>query len=87
MAELLNGARNKIEYNKLRLKIEHIRVIPVDENISDIFISLVEKYSLSHHIGIPDTFIAATSLFYNVELYTLNQKDFKFIPNLKLYHK
>ena len=29
--------------------------------------------------------IAATAIYYHIELFTLNVKDFKFIPNIKLY--
>ncbi|GHT41156.1 hypothetical protein FACS189437_07700 [Bacteroidia bacterium] len=32
-----------------------------------------------------DAFIAAIAIFHNFELYTLNVKDFIFIPGLKLY--
>lgn len=36
-------------------------------------------------LSIPDALIAATALVYDVELYTLNLKDFCFIPGLILY--
>jgi len=42
-------------------------------------------YSLSHRPSIPDMLIAATAVNDNFELYTLNTKDFKFIPNMRLY--
>ena len=32
-----------------------------------------------------DALIAATAIFHNAELFTLNRKDFAYIPNLKLY--
>jgi predicted nucleic acid-binding protein len=32
-----------------------------------------------------DAFIAATALFLNIQLFTFNNKDFRFITNLKLY--
>lgn len=34
---------------------------------------------------LPDALIAATALVHNLELYTLNAKDFRFISNLQLY--
>jgi len=40
---------------------------------------------LSHKLKLPDAQIAATALFHNAELFTLNRKDFAYIPNLKLY--
>ena len=44
------------------------------------------NYSLSHKLTIPDALIAATALANDLELYTLNIKDFRFIENLRLYH-
>jgi tRNA(fMet)-specific endonuclease VapC len=86
-AELLYGARDKAETNKIKKYIQFIRLIPANSEISELFVELINKYSLSHRIGIPDTFIAATALHYNLSLYTLNSKDFKFISNLNLYVK
>jgi hypothetical protein len=45
----------------------------------------MEQYSLSHKLSLPDALIAATALVYDVPLYTMNLKDFRFIPKLKLY--
>jgi tRNA(fMet)-specific endonuclease VapC len=45
----------------------------------------MENYALSHKLAIPDTLIAATALTHDLDLYTLNQKDFCFISNLRLY--
>jgi predicted nucleic acid-binding protein len=84
-AELLFGARDKVEYVKIRKYIDFLRVIPINLQICELFLNLIEKYALSHRIGIPDTFIAATALYYDIELFTLNKKDFKFIPGIKLF--
>ena len=46
---------------------------------------LMSRYSLSHKVSIPDMLIAATAISHELELYTLNTKDFKFIPELNLY--
>jgi predicted nucleic acid-binding protein len=48
-------------------------------------VNLVKTYCLSHKLELADALIAATAIHHNVELYTLNRKDFVFIPNLKLY--
>jgi len=45
----------------------------------------MSRYSLSHKVSIPDMLIAATAISHDLELYTLNTKDFKFIPELNLY--
>ena len=48
-------------------------------------VNMVKQYCLSHTLDIDDALIAATAIYHNIELFTLNTKDFKFIPNLKLY--
>ncbi len=85
VAEMYYGALNKNELDKIRKRLNRIIHIPVSESVSDIFESLMYKYSLSHKIGIPDAIIAATALYYDIPLYTMNKKDFSFIPDLILY--
>jgi predicted nucleic acid-binding protein len=46
---------------------------------------LIDEYSLSHGLKIPDALIAASALALNMELFTYNLKDFSFIPDIKLY--
>jgi predicted nucleic acid-binding protein len=60
-------------------------VLPIELGISMMTVNLVEKYSLSHKLSLPDAMIAATALYHNIPLYTLNTKDFKFIPKIKLF--
>jgi len=43
---------------------------------------LLEEFALSHKLSVPDALIAATALSQGIPLYTLNRKDFRFIPNL-----
>lgn len=83
-AELFFGARNKKELQAIRKDINGLTVLSIDSSISSIAVNLVEKYSISHKLALPDALIAATAIKYNVELYTLNIKDFKFIDGLKL---
>lgn len=45
----------------------------------------METYALSHKLSLPDAFIAATALAHNMEIYTLNLKDFRYIQGLTLY--
>ncbi len=82
--ELLIGCRNKDEFNKMlkflmRFKLKYIT--PAIDMIAD---ELLETYSLSHSLMIPDALIAATALEYSCCLLSKNQKDFRFIENLKL---
>ena len=45
----------------------------------------METYSLSHRLSLPDALIAAMALEHDLELYTLNIKDFRFILGLRFY--
>ena len=85
LAELIQGARNKKEANKILADARSINMYKIDTQISDICIDLLCSYSLSHGLRVADAIIAATALYHNIELYTLNIKDFKFIKNLNLY--
>lgn len=84
-AELYFGALNKKELDEIRRHLSLISLLPVSEGISSQFILLMETYSLSHKLSIPDALIAATAIEYGLPLYTLNVRDFRFIQNLQLY--
>jgi predicted nucleic acid-binding protein len=86
-AELLYGALNKRELREIQEDLNSLFVYPVLPNISAMAVNLVGKYCLSHKLHILDALIAATAICHNLELYTLNIKDFIFIPGLKLYHQ
>lgn len=47
---------------------------------------MISTYALSHRLSVPDCFIASTAIACDVELFTLNKKDFRFIEGLKLYN-
>ncbi len=46
----------------------------------------MKTYALSHKLTIPDALIASTAIIHQIQLYTLNKKDFTFIPDLILYN-
>lgn len=85
VGELFYGARDKRELRNLREHISFLNQIPIDEHISNVYLSLLEKYSLSHRLSIPDALIAATALHHSMPLYTLNVKDFRYISGLSIY--
>lgn len=84
-AELYYGALDKAELRQITKHLENVQIYSFDTTISAQFVQLMEAHSLSHKLSIPDALIAATSLVYNVELYTLNTRDFRFIPGLRFY--
>lgn len=84
-AELLYGARNKRELNLIRKDINKLVVLPISSPISTQAVRLIEQFSLSHNLNLPDALIASTAIFHEIKLYTLNLKDFKFLKNITLY--
>ncbi len=84
-AELYFGAFNKTELRKIKAHLYLLHRLPLSGSISTIFIELMESYTLSHNLSIPDALIAATALEYKLPLYTFNIKDFRYIPGLILY--
>ena len=84
-AELFYGARDKQELAKIERHLSLCCCYGLNDSISALFIELMSRYSLSHKVSIPDMLIAATAINHELELYTLNTKDFKFIPELNLY--
>ncbi len=83
-AEFIVGAKDKAEIRKLERILENYTLIPLTEPITEIFIDLFKTFTLSHRPSIPDTLIAATALYYNLPLYTLNKRHFQFIPGINL---
>lgn len=82
--ELIVGCRNKAELRDLNKFLNRFEILPVTETISDQTISLLEQYSLSHGLLIPDALIASTALVHNEEFVSNNQRDFRFIDGLRL---
>jgi predicted nucleic acid-binding protein len=84
-SELFYGAQNKKHKLILEKFISRSLVLPVTKEISNLHLTLVRTYSLSHKLKIQDALIAATALCLKIDLYTFNAKDFKFIKGIKLY--
>jgi len=84
VSEFLIGARDKKELYRIKKILKYYAAIPINASISQLAVELYETYSLSHKPSIPDLLIAATSIFYKIPLYTLNKKDFVYLPDLVL---
>ena len=84
-AELYFGARSKAELSQIKQHLALLHHVPLDESISTTFLQLLETYSLSHKLSLTDAVIAATALSHDLELYTRNINDFRFISGLKLH--
>ena len=83
--ELLLGATNKSDLSKIVKEINRFNIALINDEISIKALELVQKYSLSHGLRLPDSLIAATSLVSGLELFTHNTKDYIFIDRIVLY--
>ncbi len=83
-AEFYGGVRDKKELPLIQKHIRKFPLIHINEAISEIAVGLMERYCLSHHPFVGDMLIAATALYYISPVYTLNRKDYRHIPKLKL---
>lgn len=82
--ELMVGARNKNELLTIKKAFADFEIVELSESISVKGKNLIEKFTKSHGLLIPDALIAATALELDVPLATLNISDFRFISNLRL---
>ena len=82
--EVLQGVRNKIELEKTQKELSGFILLELNQSITQVALSIYEKYILSHSLSIPDSIIAATALVYGLELRTLNLKDFQMIAQLSV---
>jgi len=83
--ELLTGAFNKAELRLLNKNIHRLNILLIKPEISLIASELIEEYNLSHNLAIPDAIVAATAMYAGMDLFTYNQKDFRYIKGLRLY--
>jgi len=83
--ELLTGAFNKAELRLLNKNIHRLNILLIKPEISLIASELIEEYNLSHNLAIPDAKVAATAMYAGMDLFTYNQKDFRYIKGLRLY--
>lgn len=83
--ELVQGNKSSPDKKRLIKKLEAFKSLGITEEISTIAKNLIFSYSSSHGLFLADAFIAATALQLEIPLFTFNNKDFKFIKNLKLY--
>jgi predicted nucleic acid-binding protein len=82
--ELIQGAHNKREMQKIIRNLNGLRRLEINQAILDLATQLQTRYLLSHHLQLPDAIIAACALIYDIPIFTYNRKHFKYIPKIKL---
>jgi len=83
--ELLAGAVNKPDIQKISKKLSRFNIELFSPAIAVRAFSLIEMYALSHGLALADSIIAATVIEMNMPLFTYNIKDYQFIDGLILY--
>jgi hypothetical protein len=83
--ELLMGANNKTEESIIKKKLGRFNIALINNDITILAIELFETYRLSQGLAIPDCFIGSIARILNLELFTYNLKDFRYMSELKLF--
>jgi len=82
--ELYQGARDKKELNYIKKKIIKFEVLKMNHEIISLAKEILDRYTLSHNTKIMDALIASTVIMYNIDLFTWNKKDFKYLKQINL---
>ena len=82
--ELLQGARDKNELQRIEKKLGAFRLLNMQQTIFDLATQFIREYRLSHGLALPDAVIGATAIYYQIPLFTYNRKDFRFLPAIQL---
>ena len=82
--ELYQGARDKKELNYIKKKIMKFEVLKMNHEIISLAKEILDRYTLSNNTKIMDALIASTVIMYNIDLFTWNKKDFKYLEQITL---
>jgi predicted nucleic acid-binding protein len=80
--ELVVGCRNKEEVQKTQRLIGEFTLLHLSPKTSALAYELIQEFSKSNGLAIPDALIAATALVNNLELASDNVRHFAMIPQL-----
>jgi predicted nucleic acid-binding protein len=86
LMELIQGARSLTELKAIRrfFPAYGFLVLPINESISHLALTLMEEHSLRHGLQLADALIAATARETASILATGNVRHFRAIPRLEL---
>jgi len=82
--ELYQGARDKKELNYIKKKIMKFEVLKMNHEIISLAKEILDRYTLSNNTKIMDALIASTVIMYNIDLFTWNKKDFRYLEQITL---
>ncbi|MGN6370432.1 MAG: PIN domain-containing protein [Phycisphaerae bacterium] len=83
-AELLSGTRDAKEQRRLVRFLRQFTFIHPNEADSAAALQFLLKFHLSHDLGFGDCLIGSTALRLDLPVATLNVRDFRLFPGLKV---
>jgi predicted nucleic acid-binding protein len=82
--ELIQGNKNRFEIEKIDNYLKKFEIDYLDNRILGSSMELIREYSGSYGLKIPDAIIAANCIIKGYKIFTFNQKDFNYIPGIRL---
>lgn len=82
--EFIYGSQNKKEKEINKGFLEKLPIIEIDEAVSRLTYTLLDKYDLGTKLGIADALIAATAIVNDLSFWTNNLRHFKKIKELNI---
>ncbi len=83
VAELYVGVRSDKEQEVIEKLTEYFEVVEINKEIAKVGGMFKRQYAKSHNVLLPDSLIAASAIYYFLELKTLNVKHYPMIENIK----
>lgn len=84
--ELMFGLKTRQRIIDLNKQMRAYTLVHINESISIKSLKLLQQYTVSHNLKLPDAFIASTALLGNYQLFTNNKKDFDCIRVISFYN-
>ena len=81
--ECIQGSKSNHEKRFIKKYLDNFPILLITPEISGRAIELINDYSNSYGLMLPDALIAATALENDLTVVTYNVDDFKFIDGLK----
>ena len=80
--ELIAGCRDSGHLSNIKQLLRQFSILPVTPEVTQRALTLMETFTLSHGLALPDALIAATAIESGIALYTRNVRHFRMIPEL-----
>lgn len=68
LIKLYYGTFNKSELNKIKRALSEFNILPLNEEITEIAINLIENIQKSHGLKILDALITSMAIYYDLSL-------------------